>query len=323
MESALFNLDSFRESIGRDTRTDTISLWGKSVSECVAAYMMTHKHVTKNKVCELRNIQKMLSGLSSNIPTYKFSYDFNEQLVLYMILERGFKPSSAIEYMTSIIGLLKWASRHNAELSATYDHMPKIAYEPHRVCLSMQEVAAIYYYDVNLLPYRKDSRDKIGEARDMFVMNCIGFGLRYSDLSRLDESCFRDGKLEMIQQKTGRKVVNELDMVLYKRMFADLQAKYPNHEMPFRGWVGSYNSRLKMLCEHLHGTFDDVEVIEYKIADKIVRDEKPRWKCISSHVARRTYITNNVLTLRHSVVDVQHAVGHAQSSTTDKYIVSY
>lgn len=322
MQNIQFNLSEFRELLDKDTRNDSISLSGKSISECASVYILTHKYISDSKLSELRCICSMLATLSDNIPTYKFSYEFNEQFVLYMVIERKLKPSSAIGYITSIVGLLKWASRHNADLSSTYDHIPQIPYEPHRISLSMQEVAQLYYFDIDTLPYRKDSKANLASVRDMFVMNCIGLGLRYSDLSRINESCFHDGKLVMVQQKTGRKVVNNLNMVLYQRMFTDLLIKYPNHHAPFNGDINTYNKRLKKLCSHLHGTFDDVEVIEYKIAGQIVREEKPRWHCISSHVARRTFITNNILILGHSVVDVQHAVGHAQSSTTDKYIVA-
>lgn len=318
-----FNLDEFLVLANDNTRHNTINLQGKSTQQCAATFLLSSRYITDNKREQLKVVINFLNTINPNFPTYKFDRYFNQQLYMYMVEHLEFRPSSAVTYLHNLISMLHWSGRHGAELSDTYDFVPQPAYEPHRMCLTMAELAQLYYFDINTTSYRADKKRTLELVRDTFLMNAIGFGLRYSDLSRLDNSAFigNENGFSMLQQKTGIKVTNKLDMVLFKRMFNDLQAKYPNHEIPYRGDISNYNHHLKDICKHLHKTFDDIEVIEYKVGDKIKRIERPRWKCMSSHVARRTFITQNILVMKNRIIDIQHAVGHKFATTTEGYIV--
>lgn len=317
-------LKSLRDRLSSPVQNNQFSLAGENINSCISSYLLHKKNITRSRKLLICRVRDIINELNSDIEPIRIDEDFNEDFIFYMIDDNegvGLRPNTAEGYLRALIAVLTWAGKHGAELSDSYEKVPNIPYEPKRICPTLSEINHIYFFDIDTLPYRKDCKDTLKKVRDTYVLNAICYGLRYSDIKRIDENCFKGDELTMLQQKTGRVVHNDGTMVLSKQIKRELLAKYPNMEAPYRGSIGNYNCYLKKLLQHMHGSFDKIEVFEYKIGNHVYHVEKPRWKCFASHSSRRGYITNNLRVYKQNITDVQHAVGHSSSNMTDKYIV--
>ena len=65
--------------------------------------------------------------------------------------------------------------------------------------------------------------------------------------------------------------------------------------------------------------FDDIVRIEERVNGKLVINNFPKWKLISSHTARRTAVTVNVLR-GHNIHTLKKCSGHTDLRMFDNYV---
>ena len=80
------------------------------------------------------------------------------------------------------------------------------------IALTADEVSRIAYFDIDL--FYKDKRadfiDTMKRMRDMFVLSCNLFQL-YSDMVRIEPSCFDKNIFRITQQKTENTAIVNID----------------------------------------------------------------------------------------------------------------
>jgi integrase len=145
-----------------------------------------------------------------------------------------------------------------------------------------------------VMKYRKNKILTLEKVRDMFVLGC-NLGQRYSDMVRISPNNFRNGQFIITQQKTAAKCfvpINTLS-IDSKITYAILE-KY-NYCAPYSGDINNYNTYLHELLYNIGEEFNDMVYIDNKINGVITRESKHRYQLISSHTARRSFATINVL----------------------------
>lgn len=255
------------ERLSSPIRDNQFTLVGQNINNCFSAFILHKKNIPHKRKVNICRVRDILSQLNDNILPIQIDEEFNSDFISYMIDDKegiGVKPSTALEYMHILISVLTWSGKHGAELSDSYECLPRLPYEPHRICPTMEEICHIYFFDLNSVKMRNDLRTTLEKVRDTYVLNCICYGLRYSDLKRMDTTCFDGDRLKMVQQKTGRVVKNNGSLVLYTQMKNELLAKYPDMAAPYRGHVSNFDKYLKRLLSMMGGSFDKIEVIEYR-----------------------------------------------------------
>ena len=90
-----------------------------------------------------------------------------------------------------------------------------------------------------------------------------------------------------------------------------------DYTAPWKGDIGNYNKYLHILMRDVG--LDDPVRIEEKVQGKMVARNIPKWKLISSHTARRTAITVNVLR-GHNIHALKRCSGHTDLRVFDNYI---
>lgn len=213
---------------------------------------------------------------------------------------------------------LSWASRHNCRVSPTFDFVKLPPYSHDAIALTPDEVSHIYHFDIGTIERRKQYRRTLERVRDMFVLSC-NLGQRYSDMSRIDHSCFERNVFRIVQQKTGN--VSRVDI---DRMSLDRNTTYAildkyGKTAPYPVDNTAYNHRIKWLLQHIGCEFNVPVKVEYKVNGLIEHKVVPKWKMITSHTARRTFITCNILR-GFSEAEIRRASGHKTASAMDKYI---
>lgn len=231
---------------------------------------------------------------------------------------RGMRSSSISTMCNQLRSILNWAVKYNADVSPTYSDIrfPKVTNQ--KIALSPDEVSRIAHFDIELFyaGRRADFRDTITRIRDMFVLSCNLFQ-RYSDMVRIDPSCFDRNIFSITQQKTGNRATVNIDQFAIDAKttyrILDRYGYYP----PYTGDIGNYNYHLRKLMRDIG--LDEPVRIEDRIGGKLVSKMEPKWHLISSHTARRTAITINVLR-GHNLHAVKKCSGHTDLRIFDNYI---
>lgn len=231
---------------------------------------------------------------------------------------RGLRNSSIMTICSQLKSILNWAVKYNAPVSPTYLDCLVPSTRNVEIALTADEVSRISYFDIDRFyaGRRKDYRLTMERVRDMFVIGC-SLGQRHSDLVRIEPSCFERNVFRITQQKTGNLAVVNLDLLAIEpKTVYRLLEKY-GHRAPYPATIGNYNHHLHTLARDV-GLTDPVR-FEERVNGELVVKNIPKWKMISSHTARRTFTTVNILRGR-NVSKVKRATGHTDLKSFDKYI---
>ena len=172
-------------------------------------------------------------------------------------------------------------------------NLPKT--ETYNVYLSVEELLSIYHLDLENFP-------GLDRARYRFLMSAFT-GLRYSDVMKITEDNYHDGKLYVNMQKGGKnnRLVIPCHPVVKALLASDLKAgKISNQKL---------NENIKRLCQ------------KAKIKDPVFKDGKayPKYKLVTTHTGRRSFATNAYLAGIDSR-QIMRITGHRTEANFLKYI---
>jgi len=178
--------------------------------------------------------------------------------------------------------------------------------------------AAVSLVDMEGNPYTTIVKESaaIRRARDLFCF-CAFTSLRYSDMAKLCRNDIDNNYIYVTTQKTHDRL--PIDLNSYSKAILDRYAdkKFKgNRALPVMS-NQQMNKCLKQLCE-LCGINDPVRIVKYCDGNRI---EKvfPKWKLISTHCARKTFICY-ALSLGIPPVVVMRWTGHSDYKSMKPYI---
>lgn len=153
------------------------------------------------------------------------------------------------------------------------------------------------------------TRKSLETVRDSFVFRCF-CGIRFSDYYSLSPNKFKGNRLTLVTQKTGTSVTIPLPESAFK-----ILSKY-NYKLPKQN-NQTENEQLKLLCK-IAGFKEDT-TITYKLAGELISEVKQRWELVTTHTARKTFITN-CLRAGIEAYLVMEIVGIKKESTFRRYV---
>ena len=263
-------------------------------------------------VYHLRNLE---SDFNCKIMPTQVTDIFWHNFVPYLI-DKGLALSSIRKVCSQLCTSLNWGSKYGAKITPTYDLMDIPTYSKEQIALTPDEVSHIYHFDLSTIKRRKQHLRKLEEVRDMFVLSC-NLGQRFSDMVRINKTCFNRHIFTIVQQKTGVSARVDIDKLSIDRntTYAILE-KY-NYNSPLTTDISCYNKYLKELLQYIG--FKELIKSETKINGRIEVSYEPKWKLVGSHTARRTFATNNVLR-GFKNAEIRRATGHKSESAFERYI---
>lgn len=231
---------------------------------------------------------------------------------------RGLKMSSIETLCNQLRSILNWAVKYNAKVSPTYTDIRIQKPRNQEIALTQDDVSRITYFDIDRFysNRRKDFRETITRIRDHFVLSCNLYQ-RYSDMIRVERSCFDRNIFKITQQKTGALAVVNIDKysIDAKTTYRILDAY--DYSAPFKGDIGNYNFYLHILMKDIG--FNDPVRLEERVNGKLISTTVPKWKMISSHTARRTAITIGVIR-GHNIHALRKCSRHSDLRIFDEYV---
>ncbi|MGC4035213.1 MAG: site-specific integrase [Chitinophagaceae bacterium] len=149
----------------------------------------------------------------------------------------------------------------------------------YKIFLTKEEIQQIANLDL--------SNDKLKEiTRDYFVIACLT-SLRYSDFTRIRTENIKNGYLQMITTKTGNEVVIPISPLV-----RSILEKY-SYEMPKAPCNQIFNRYLKDIGKMAE--LNEKVAITKTIAGIKKTEIKEKWELLSSHVGRRSLVSNCIM----------------------------
>ncbi len=157
-----------------------------------------------------------------------------------------------------------------------------------------------------------DDNKDFREIRDLFLLQ-IYTGLRFSDLSRLtpEKINMKDEIITLNVKKTKQNLV----IPLFNKT-KEILNNYPDFKLPTKTEC-TYNKKIKKICQ-LAG-IDDPIVKTIYIGKERKEEIKKKYEMVSSHTARRTFITICLKKELHPRY-IMPISGHRDIKSFDKYI---
>lgn len=219
----------------------------------------------------------------------------------FMNIEEGLKIGTVKGLIQRIKYLLKKAQANGYKVDESYTDVRIRNEDLFFTYLSKRDISRIYYFD-GLTKRQK-------ELRDIFILGCMT-GLRFSDYSRLTKDNIKGDNIQMLTQKTKVKVC-----IPITKYVKEIFEKY-NYVLPRPCVIQYFNKVIKEILRKV-GMTEDI-TYEREIAGKIVTITIPKNELASSHMARRTFITNMI---KENVPEnrLKGFTGHKSSECLSRY----
>ena len=297
------------------------------------SYGDTFAHFSTNILRQFKRV------MFNYLETHHFEWnDINQPLVdnfIAYLEDYGYSKNSIKRYISTFHAFVVYTENQgwhsNSKAKSFIKYAPAHDEEmKNRIYLTKDEIQALF--DMPLTGYDE-------KVRDVFLIGCYT-GLRYSDLSRITESCI--GKTELgtpVIRLTQHKTKAPVIIPILDDNLIVLLKKY-DYNVP-KLWDVSINRNIKNTLERLSITVPSLAKKERTILtlpEKRLEEEakkkgktlfeydeegipiKARWEMVSLHTARRTFITNVYQSGKFSVEFMMKLSGHTKYDTFKRYV---
>ncbi|MFV0566212.1 MAG: tyrosine-type recombinase/integrase [Flavobacteriaceae bacterium] len=276
-----------------------------------------------NEFIEVNKSTKVPRTIKSYVTTFNFLKDFEEtigyklsfesidnlffeKLQDYTFVERQNKNS----YLAFIVKVLKtflnWTIEREYHNNLKYKKFKAKEDEIEVIYLTMDELMSLFNYEFK--------SERLSHVRDVYCFGCFT-GLRFSDIKALRLSNVFKDYIKINIQKTKTK-----DHKVPLNQFASqILNRYKNtiyEPLPVISGQ-KFNKYIKETCEIVG--IDTPTTITRYIGQKRIDKTVPKYELITSHTARKTFVTNSLILGMKEMV-VRNITGHKKEDSFRKYV---
>lgn len=221
------------------------------------------------------------------------------------LIKNGLRNSTVMKDMKLVRWFLGWARR-----KGLYDGDAHVSYRPRLkggdspgevIFLTREELVSVEECKI------PQSKNYLSRVRDLFIFSCYS-GLRFSDTQQLTKDMVRDDEIHLTTRKTDTPLTIQLN-----RRTRDILAK---GELP-RISNQKANKYLHELLE-LAGVDSPVKRVWFR-GGKRIEESIPKYKAVTFHAARRTFVTQG-LALGISPEVIVKWTGHSDTKGLRPYL---
>lgn len=208
--------------------------------------------------------------------------DFFESLRDYSYEVKKMKQNYFAKVIKVLKSFLNWAIEKEYNTNREFEKFKAAEHDIDIVFLTFEELMNLYNYQFE--------SDRLSQARDFYCMGCFT-GLRFSDLSKLHLANISEDHIVLSIQKT--KTQNHA--IKLNKYAKAILGKYKGTIYEPLPIISSqkFNEYIKECCELAEIT--QSFTIHWFVGNKKKTLTQPKCKFITSHTARKTFITNSLL----------------------------
>lgn len=259
---------------------------------------------TKRKYMDDLNVLKLfVEETKIRLNTFSnLNYTFIKKYEEYL-MKKGRATTTIINRMRALLSLV-----HNAERQGLTNTV-ETGISRYKMPRNKEEGGQIYLTDEELEGMRQLTLEGNEEkVRDIFILQCQ-LGQRYSDIMNLENAIITSNEIQLIQEKTGKKVIIPLNDIA-KQILSKYNGIIPPISIEYA------NAIIKKIGEKA-GINDDI-IIPVRADDKMRSKKVEKYTLISTHTARRTFVTSS-LKKGVSPSIIMKITGHTSMKTMEGY----
>ena len=218
---------------------------------------------------------------------FKITFDIIDEGFFELLRDYSYQTKEIKQnYFCKIIKVLKsflnWATDKGYNITRDFEKFKASDHDIDIIYLSFEELMKLYNKDMK--------SDKLSQVRDFYCMGCFT-GLRFSDLSKLHLANISDDHIVISIQKT--KTQNHA--IKLNKYAKEILNKYKGTIYEPLPVISSqkFNEYIKDCCElaEINQSF----TIHWFVGNQKKSLTQPKHRFITSHTARKTFITNSLL----------------------------
>ena len=218
---------------------------------------------------------------------FKITFDIIDEGFFELLRDYSYQTKEIKQnYFCKIIKVLKsflnWATDKGYNITRDFEKFKASDHDIDIIYLSFEELMKLYNKDMK--------SDKLSQVRDFYCMGCFT-GLRFSDLSKLHLANISDDHIVISIQKT--KTQNHA--IKLNKYAKEILNKYKGTIYEPLPVISSqkFNEYIKDCCQlaEINQSF----TIHWFVGNQKKSLTQPKHRFITSHTARKTFITNSLL----------------------------
>ena len=208
--------------------------------------------------------------------------DFFESLRDYSYEVKKMKQNYFAKVIKVLKSFLNWAIEKGYNTNREFEKFKAAEHDIDIVFLTFEELMNLYNYQFE--------SDRLSQARDFYCMGCFT-GLRFSDLSKLHLANISEDHIVLSIQKT--KTQNHaIKLNKYAKAILEKYKGTIYEPLPIIS-SQKFNEYIKECCEIAE--INQLFTVHWFVGNKKKSLTQPKCKFITSHTARKTFITNSLL----------------------------
>lgn len=266
-----------------------------SSKSCISQFITIYNHFERFQ--EEKKITLYTDSIGSELLEEFISY----------LRQRNMLDTSIKNLVQRVKFLCRKMSILGYQVNPTFDDVTLKSDESFAIYLTSTQIHRIYYFsDVTPEQYR---------IKQMFVLQCYT-GLRYSDLCTLcEEDIDFDKKMIVKKQKKTHEIAYIPLSPIVKKIMEDF-----NYILPQTYTLQHYNRTIKEILRKIGDEFLENISYERLISNKLEKFSQPLFSLVSSHTARRSFLSNLLMSGNVSGLTLSMYSGHRSETNLMKYL---
>lgn len=213
-------------------------------------------------------------------------------------------------YFSKLISILKtffkWSEERGFHNNTTYLKFKAKESDTEIIYLTYEELMRLYNHDFK--------SEKLNRVRDVYCFGCFT-GLRFSDIKDLKEQYVKKDHIDLTIKKT-KSIGHIIPLIEPAKKILEKYSDTIYSPLPVISSQKN-NEYLKECCKEVD--IDTPITITRYIGQRKVEKTEPKYNFITSHTARKTFITNSLLLGMNERV-LRSITGHKREATFNKYV---
>lgn len=201
---------------------------------------------------------------------------FNERYKNYILKEKDLSWNTYATAIKKLKFFLKWGIKMEYHQEIAWKKFSATEKEPTVIFLTEDELNRLYNWDFQ--------SKRLNQVRDLFCFGCFT-GLAYADIETLKHDHIQDGTISKHRKKSKKKIDTPLPVPALK-----ILEKYSGHYKPLPRISNQKLNDYIRECAQKAGINSPVVYLDYT-GGKITEKTAPKYTLLSSHNARKTFIT--------------------------------
>jgi len=260
----------------------------------------------KSYVTTINFIKDFTNETSFEVRFDTIDYNFYEKFQDYAFEKRETKNNYFGKLITIIKTFMTWSFERNYHENLDYKKFKVKEDSIEVIYLTMVELLQLYNF--------KFENQRLERVKDFYCFGCFT-GLRFSDIKQLKPSNIFENEVKLNIQKT-KTIDHKIPLNKYSKEILEKYKETIYEPLPTIS-SQKFNKYIKECCK-IVGINTSTNITRY-IGTKRIDKTVPKYELITSHTARKTFVTNSLILGMKEMV-VRNITGHKKEESFKKYV---